>query len=103
MTVVREPEAESDEPIDEVAAVPLSSRASPARFPSMGVPQEKSKDLRGSIRRLWSLLAPERPVLVLIALLALGSAVLNSFGPRVLRRGTDVIVDGVLSGAMDMP
>jgi ATP-binding cassette subfamily B protein len=103
MTVVREPEAESDEPIDEVAAVPLSSRASPARFPSMGVPQEKSKDLRGSIRRLWSLLAPERPVLVLIALLALGSAVLNSFGPRVLGRATDVIVDGVLSGVMDMP
>jgi ATP-binding cassette subfamily B protein len=102
-TVDRSPETADDEDLDDVAAVPLSSRQSPARFPAMGVPMEKSKDLGSSISRLWTLLKPERPTMVLISLLALGSAVLNSFGPRVLGRGTDVIVQGVFRGAMDMP
>ncbi|MDQ2649992.1 MAG: ABC transporter ATP-binding protein/permease [Actinomycetota bacterium] len=69
----------------------------------MGVPQEKSKDFGNSVRRLWALLRPERMVLLAILLLALVATSLNAYGPRVLGRGTDVIIDGIQSGAMDMP
>jgi ATP-binding cassette subfamily B multidrug efflux pump len=106
MTTVNGPGASpsaAEQEVDEVAAVPLQARQSPAKFPALGVPQEKSKDFGTSVRRLWRLLSPERPVLVVILLLALVATVLNSFGPRLLGRGTDVIIDGVRSGAMDMP
>ena len=87
---------------DEVAAVPLNDRRPAGRFPAMGVPTEKSKDFRNSLKRLWGLLTPERPILVLILVLALVATTLNSLGPRVLGRGTDVIIEGVTSGSMDM-
>ncbi|MGH9275699.1 MAG: ABC transporter ATP-binding protein, partial [Acidimicrobiales bacterium] len=77
-------------------------RRAAGRFPAMGVPTETSKDFRNSLKRLWGLLTPERPILVLILVLALIATVLNSLGPRVLGRGTDVIIAGVTSGAMDM-
>src|SRR5205085_1159632 len=42
------------------------------------------------------LLAPERPRLAFIAVTALATTILNVLGPRVLGRGTDVIVQGVI-------
>jgi ATP-binding cassette subfamily B protein len=95
----------TDAPVeqDEVAAVPLNDRRPAGRFPAMGVPTERSKDFRNSVKRLWGLLTPERPLLLLILLSALVSTVLVSYGPRVLGRGTDVIIEGVRTGAMDMP
>jgi ATP-binding cassette subfamily B protein len=86
---------------DEVAAVPIDSRRSTGRYPMMGVPTERSKDLRSSIRRLWGLLTPERPVLLVVLILAVCATVLNSLGPRVLGRGTDVIIQGVIHQDMD--
>ena len=45
------------------------------------------------------MLAPERPLLVLIVVVAIVSTVLNVLGPQVLGHATDMIVDGVVSGA----
>src|SRR5205807_70810 len=45
---------------------------------------------------LWQLLAPERPRLAFIAVTALATTILNVLGPKVLGRGTDVIVQGVV-------
>jgi ATP-binding cassette subfamily B multidrug efflux pump len=61
-----------------------------------GLPMERSNDFGGAVRRLWELLTPDRPRLVLIALMALASTALNVAGPRVLGHGTDVIVRGVV-------
>jgi ATP-binding cassette subfamily B protein len=101
MTVVDDEHGDAE--VDEVGAVPDAIRRGPGRFPAVGVPQEKSKDFGTSVKRLWTLLRPERPVLYVILVMALVATVLNSLGPRVLGRGTDVIIEGVTSGAMDMP
>ena len=106
MTVVQgQPAGDQLDPAseqDEVAAVPLNDRRPAGRFPAMGVPTEKSKDFGTSIRRLWALLAPERLRLVLILVLAVVATVLNSLGPAVLGSATDVIIEGVTTGTMDM-
>ena len=71
------------------------ARGGPGGF---GVPTERSDDFRGAVRRLWQLLAPERPRLVLIAVMAVVSTGMNVIGPKILGEATDVVVDGVASG-----
>jgi ATP-binding cassette subfamily B protein len=66
------------------------------RWNSAGVPGERSKDFKSSLRRLGGLLGPMWVVLVVVAVVAIASATLNVFGPRVLGHGTDIIVRGVL-------
>jgi ATP-binding cassette, subfamily B, multidrug efflux pump len=82
---------------ERVRAVPPTERraSAPGGF---GVPTERSDDFRSAVRRLWGLLTPERPRLVLIALMAVASTALNVAGPRVLGRATDVVVAGVTGG-----
>ncbi len=84
----------------------LSNLSSPdtraaGRWMAAGMPTEKSKNFRVSVRRLGRLLRPQRWLLAFIALLAVGGAVANVLGPRVLGRGTDVIVRGILGGGID--
>ncbi len=66
------------------------------RWNSMGVPGERSKDFRGSLRRMFVMLGAMKVVLVVIAIVAIASATLNVFGPKVLGHGTDLIIQGVL-------
>ena len=88
----------------ELREIPAETRRpQAANWRSIGVPTERSEDFAGAIRRLWALLEPERAKLVLIALMALASTVCNVLGPRVLGRGTDTIVDGVVApGGIDL-
>ena len=67
------------------------------RFSAAGMPTEKSKNFKQSVRRLFRLLGPDRKVLAIVVLLGVGSAVLNVLGPRILGQATDVIVDGVIT------
>ncbi len=83
---------------DEIRSVAATERRPMGRM-AVGVPTEKSKDFSNAVRRLWQLLAPERPLLVAIAVIALVSTVLNVLGPRVLGRATDVIVQGLVTDA----
>jgi len=69
------------------------------RWQAAGVPIERSKDFRSTVRRLGGLLGPDRPVLAFISVAAVVSVVLNVLGPRVLGRGTDIIFRGVTGGA----
>src|SRR5689334_11749943 len=68
------------------------------RWNSAGVPGERSKDFRRAIRRLIQMLGPMKVVLVVVAGVAIVSATLNVFGPKVLGHATNVIVSGVTSG-----
>ena len=68
------------------------------RWNSAGVPGERSKDFKSALRRLGRMLGPMWVVLVVVAVIAIISATLNVFGPRVLGHGTDIIVKGVQSG-----
>ena len=66
----------------------------PAAF--MGGPSvEKSLDFRGSSRRLFQMLRPERPLIVVTMVLATVSVTLSVLGPKILGRATDLIFSGV--------
>jgi len=58
---------------------------------------EKSKDFRGSGRRLLRELAPERRRIVAILLLAVVSVAFAILGPKLLGDATDVLFNGVVS------
>jgi ATP-binding cassette subfamily B protein len=91
MTVVDEAQ-QQDEEVDLAAP---DTRAA-GRWNSAGVPTEKSKDFGTAVRRLGTLLKPERPILAFVAVAAITSAILNVLGPRVLGHGTDIIFRGVV-------
>src|SRR5437870_12589842 len=65
------------------------------RWNSAGVPGERSKDFKGPLRRLGRMLGPMWITLAVVAVIAIVSATLNVFGPRVLAHGTGVSVNGV--------
>ncbi len=82
---------------------PAASNPRPVgRFAAVGVPPEKSKDVRKVVARLARLLSSERARLVVVLLSSIGGVVLNVLGPRVLGHGTDLIVEGVRRGRMDL-
>jgi ATP-binding cassette subfamily B protein len=56
----------------------------------------KSKDLRGTVRRLWGLLRVERVKLVLAVLLGITSVGFMVAGPQVLGSATNVLFDGIV-------
>ncbi|MEO6652126.1 MAG: ABC transporter ATP-binding protein [Ilumatobacteraceae bacterium] len=62
-----------------------------------GMPTERSKDFGTSIKRLGDILGTERPLLVVVLALTVGSVLLVVLGPRLLGQATDIIVTGVQS------
>src|SRR5256885_13713751 len=65
-------------------------------FMGMGMPVEKSKDFRGTFRRLVARLRPERVTIAIVAVLASASVVFSVIGPKVIGNATKVIFDGVI-------
>jgi ATP-binding cassette subfamily B protein len=66
----------------------------------MGMPAERSKDFRATVRRLLGYLRPEAPLVELVVLIAAGSVFFAVLGPRILGEATNVVVAGVfLPGA----
>ena len=64
-------------------------------FLTVGVPMEKSKDVRGTARRLSQLARSEQSLLVLVLLMAVVSVTLIVIGPKVLGHATNLIFDGL--------
>jgi ATP-binding cassette subfamily B protein len=71
--------------------------------PMIGMPVEKSENFAGSTKRLIGMLRPERVSIVFVMILAVISVTFSVFGPKILGRGTDVIVAGLYpdSGGID--
>jgi ATP-binding cassette subfamily B protein len=89
---------EEREELDEIKPPsPLAGDARSARWSAAGVPTEKSKNFSAVMKRLGRLLVPESPVITVIVIVAVASATLNVFGPKVLGHATDLIVRGVTS------
>src|SRR5437773_2973708 len=65
-------------------------------FMGMGMPVEKSKDFRGTFRRLVARLRPERVTISIVAVLASASVVYSVIGPKLIGNATNVIFDGVI-------
>ncbi|MCL2204526.1 MAG: ABC transporter ATP-binding protein/permease [Defluviitaleaceae bacterium] len=64
-------------------------------FARRGMPVEKAKDFKGSMRQLLTYLGAEKAVIILVSLVAVASTVLAVLGPRILGRGTDEIFAGL--------
>lgn len=64
-----------------------------------GMPVEKAKDFGAATRRLGASMHPERARLALVFSAAIASVTLAVIGPRMLGHGTNIIFDGVTSGA----
>lgn len=65
-----------------------------------GPPPAKSKDFRGSLKRLLGELGPERRVMSLVFALITTSVVIGSFGPKILGRATNYVFYGFLGHRM---
>ena len=64
--------------------------------PGMGMPAERSKDLRGTVRKLLARLRPERLKLVTAIGLGVVSVGLLVTGPKILGTATNVLFDGIV-------
>jgi ATP-binding cassette subfamily B protein len=82
---------------EEVDLAAPETRAA-GRWNSAGVPGERSRDFRTALRRLTDMLGRNWIVLAIVFVLAVASAAFNVIGPRVLGHGTDIIVNGTVSG-----
>ena len=61
-----------------------------------GQPPERSKDPRGTVRRLLARLRPERVRLVIVLAFGVTSVALLVTGPKILGEATNVLFDGVV-------
>ena len=71
-------------------------RAAGMGRPGLGQPSERSKDLRGTVRRLLARLRPERVRLVIVLVFGVTSVALLVTGPKILGAATNVLFDGVV-------
>lgn len=62
----------------------------------MSMAGEKARDLKGTLRRLWELLAKYRISLIIVVVFAIGSTVFNIVGPKILGRATTEIFNGLM-------
>jgi ATP-binding cassette subfamily B multidrug efflux pump len=65
-----------------------------------GPPPSKSKDFRGSLKRLLRELGAERKIMSLVFVLITTSVVIGSFGPKILGRATNYVFYGFLGRRM---
>jgi ATP-binding cassette, subfamily B, multidrug efflux pump len=64
--------------------------------PGAGLPPERSKDVRGTLRQLLRLLRPERARLLLVLVFGVSSVGFLVAGPKILGNATNVLFDGVV-------
>ncbi len=61
-----------------------------------GPPVSKPLNFKSSVRRLFNMLRPERPLLIVALLLGITGVALAVIGPKILGEATDVIFSGVV-------
>jgi ATP-binding cassette subfamily B protein len=81
-----------DDAQDEELDLAAPETRAAGRWNSAGVPGERSKDFKNALRRMVQMLGAMRVVLGVVFVIAIASATLNVFGPKVLAHGTDIIV-----------
>jgi ATP-binding cassette subfamily B multidrug efflux pump len=69
-----------------------------------GIPMERSRDFRNSLRRLLTMMRPDRVRLSAVVALAVVGVALTVVGPKILGQATDIVIEGVTSpGGIDFP
>ena len=83
-----------------------STTASPfGRGPmaGLGVPVQKARDFKGTLRRLTGYLAPHRTALTIVVASGVISTLFSVVGPKLMGRATTVIFEGYLSRRLGRP
>ena len=82
------------------AAPPMFGRGPMA---GMGMPVQKAKDFRATLRRFLSYLRPHRRALGIIVVAGVIATVLSVVGPKLLGSATTLIFEGYLARRMGVP
>ena len=73
-------------------------RGGPGMFGmGMGLPPQKSKDFRGSLKRLFGQLGPERARIAVVICLAVISVFFSVIGPRIMADAINAVFSGAIS------
>jgi len=65
-------------------------------FMGMGLPPERSKDFRGTLRQLLARLRPEWTTIAIVAIFGSLSVAFSVIGPKIIGNATNVIFDGII-------
>jgi ATP-binding cassette subfamily B multidrug efflux pump len=85
----------NNEEDDEQETLPVTAlNSGMGRMAAIGMPLERSSNFGASVRRLFKMLSPRWPTMLVVLFAAVGSAVLTVIGPRILGHATDVIFRG---------
>lgn len=71
--------------------------------PSMGLPPEKAKDFKGTLRRLIRYLRPRQVQLLIVFIMAIASTVFSIFSPKVMGKATTKLFEGAYGILMKVP
>ncbi len=69
----------------------------------MGMPIQKAKDFKGTLRRLVVYLKPRRFHLIAIFSLAILSTIFSIFSPKILGKATTKLFEGIMAKYMGLP
>ncbi|QYR21993.1 ABC transporter ATP-binding protein/permease [Paenibacillus sp. sptzw28] len=69
----------------------------------MGMPVEKAKDFKGTLRRLIGYLKPHRFALIVVLLTAVLSTVFSILGPKILGKATTELFNGLMGKLNRIP
>lgn len=61
-----------------------------------GVPGEKAKDFKGTMKKLMTYLAQYKIALIFVVIFAIGSTIFNIVGPKILGKATTEIFNGLV-------
>ena len=75
---------------------PQGPTRGPAHMMGAGQPAEKSMNFWPSARRLLGYLRPERPLVILVMILTVGSVAFSVIGPKILGNATNIIFEGIV-------
>ncbi|HEV7722323.1 MAG TPA: ABC transporter ATP-binding protein [Iamia sp.] len=95
---------DAEQPVAGYRPPHTEQRGMGGRMGAIGMPAEKVEDFGGTLRRLMHRMRAERHIAVAVVTLSIIGVSMQSVGPRILGRATNIVVDGLLSGAgTDVP
>lgn len=71
--------------------------------PGMGMPPEKAKDFKGTLRRLVRYLRPRQVQLIIVFVMAIASTLFSIFSPKVMGKATTKLFEGAYGKLKGVP
>lgn len=69
----------------------------------MGMPVQKAKDVRGTLKQLMAYLKPHSTQLIVVLLMAIGGTLFNIISPKILGQATTKLFEGIMEKTMGLP